>query len=267
MTAPLNTVELGALLHRALVNAGDPPPRLLNHGGLQLIEVDLADPEGSLLAGKPYAEEGWSLRMLKHGSNPGARLELNINGRPIDNAFAPGKMVAGGFKNFRLKRALGSARIGKAVIAVASSPLAWAAEDLASDPATGPVVLLGALDANGRPSAYVSVTEDTDPSSGSAPGAFDISGWKNVAVLIDGASAAGNFTTADVVFFADPAYSDDWHEEGTYGRVSIPDADTSGFRYRSFIKGCRGRGRECPAVRNLLAAARTSLGFLIVGVD
>jgi hypothetical protein len=85
--------------------------------------------------------------------------------------------------------------------------------------------------------------------------------------MIDGNTAGGNFTTADVVFWQTPNYDGTlWHECGLDGRYSIPDTDTSGQRYRSFTVGWAGRGLGYPAVRNLLAGARTGLGFIIQGL-
>jgi hypothetical protein len=266
MTAPLTPDQVGALMQRVALASIDPPPRLLNHGGVHYEDIDLSDPDNKLLAGQQFALDGWSIRMMRSGSSPGARLELDFDGQTVTKNFTPGQSLGGGFRGFKVKRAASSARTGFARLAISTSPLAWAGEDFKTD-VIQPGVLLGALDATGAPLTYVTVAEDTDPSGASPAGAYDFTGWNTLAYLVDGNSNAGNFTTADVVFFCDPAYAGNWHEQGTQSRISIPDADTSGFRFRAFMRGVAGTGRECPAVRNLFAAARTGLGFIVVGVN
>lgn len=266
MTTLLSPDQVGSVLQRALLGMLEPPPRLLNHGGVHYEDVDLSDPDAVLATGKPMSIDGWSVRMMRAGSSPGARLEISFDGQTVTKNFCPGQELGGGFKGFSLKRAASSARVGYARLAISTSPLAWAKEDFKTD-VVQPQVLLGALDATGAPSAYVTVAEDTDPSGATPTGAYDFSGWADLCYLIDGNSNAGNFTTSDVVFFCDPAYAGNWHEQGTESRIVIPDADTSGFRYRAFMRSVRGTGRECPAVRNLQAAARTGLGFIVVGCD
>lgn len=266
MTAALTPTVVAELLQRVALSALEPPPRLLNHGGLMYLDVDLSDPTGALAVGQPMSQDGWSIRFLRSGSSPGARLELSFDGNPVNKNFTPGQEVGGGFKGFTLKRAASSSRVGFARLAISTSPLAWCAEDFRQD-VVQPQALLGSLNPDGSPNTYVTVAEDTDPSGVAPVGSYDFSGWNDLAYLIDGQSAAGNFTTADIVFWTDPGYLGNWHEEGTLSRISIPDSDTSGARYRSFMRSVRGTGREYPAVRNLQAIARTGLGFIVIGVD
>lgn len=238
--------------------------KVLDRGGIATVEVDLT--ASALTAGYELkAVEGYGLRYMRHGSNPGGRLELKFGNNKATDLFAPGMCVKGGFKTVSVKRAARSAIAGKAMFALLSDRQADVSEDLIVS-AIGPVDLLG-YTLNGAPASFVTVAEDTDPSGANPTGTFDGSGWELLRVMVDGNSNGGNFTTADVVFWQTPTYDGTvWFECGTDGRYAIPDTDTSAQRYRSFTVGWAGRGVGYPAVRNLLAAARTGLGFIIQGL-
>lgn len=240
--------------------------KLLDRGGINIIEVDLTSASVQS-AELELKVPGYALRMLRHGSNPGARMQLKFGGNLASKSFAPGHCVKGGFSNAKVKLSPGSAQVGKATIAVLTEQQCDYTEDLIIS-AIGPVDLLGATDlTTGAPVSFVTVAEDTDPAGANPTGSFDGSGWELLRVMVDGQSAAANFTTADVVFWQTPSIGGTvWFECGTDGRYQIPDTDTTGGRYRSFTVGWAGRGQGYPAVRNLLAAARTGLGFIIQGL-
>lgn len=237
----------------------------LERGGINILEVPLTD--AALTSGgyELKGAGGSSLVILKHGSNPGGRIDVTF-GRSKAVPMAPGQRVKGGFKSAVLKLGKNSARAGKLTLAVLPDwQVDFSEDQLVS--AIGPLDLLGATDKDGAPLNFVPVTEDTDPSGANPVGSFDGSGWELLRVMVDGNSAAGNFTTADVVFWQTPTYDGTvWFECGFDGRYSLPDTDTSAGRYRSFTVGWAGRGLGYPAVRNLLAAARTGLGFIIQGL-
>lgn len=244
------------------------PVRFLDRGGIRIAEVDLTD--AKVAAGvEMKATQGWGMRMLRHGSNPGARLELSFGNNKATEFWAPGQVVRGGFSTASVKRAKNSARVGKATIALFSEEFSDLSEDLLIT-ALGPVDLLGGVGGdNNDVLTFVTIAEDTDPNAAyaSQTGAFDGSGWELLRVLIDGQSAAANFTTADLVAWFNPSWTGTtWFECGYDGRYSIPDTDTSGGRYRCLNVPWAGRGVGCFSVRNLLAAARTGLGLIVQGI-
>lgn len=238
-----------------------------------VVQIDLsapaADKNQSLLTAKGGMELGMAgcgLMFLRRGSHPGGLLTVHCGGDV--QTFGPGdRILTGGqFENMRIERAPGSARSGTVYLLVLKRPGVDMTE-AAEIAQTLPVALIGTFDANGNPTTYVPVTEDTDPSGTgfAALAAIDISGWRTIEVFMDGQSAAGNATSWELVPFVDPGYQGAWHEQGVM-RQGIPDSDASGFRFRHFILNVSGRGMLAFAVRNLQAAARTSVGFAMRGV-
>lgn len=235
-------------------------------GAFSVVTVDLSDPAfsgktGGTLGGSGGIS-GFGLVYLQRGSHPGALLELDCGGT-IEN-FAPGDRVRASFSSVKIRRLPGSSQTGFARILVLLDPTVDYQEAEILD-AAQPVALLGTFDDTGAPSQYITVTEDTDPTGSGLASAFDISGWNQIEVWMDGNSAAANATSWDVVPWCDPAYGGNWHEQGT-ARLAIPDTDTTGGRFRMFTMSVAGRGRMAFAVRNLLAAARTGVGFAIRGI-
>lgn len=243
------------------------PLRFLDRGGIRIVEVDLSS--AAVAAGTELkAVQGYGMRLLRHGSNPGARLELSFGNNKATEFFAPGQSVRGGFSTASVKRAKNSAQVGKATLALFNEEFSDLSEDLIVS-AIGPVDLLGSVN-NDNTYTFVSIPEDTDPATawGVQGGAFDGSGWEMLRVLIDGQSAAANFTTADLVAWFNPSYTaSTWFECGYDGRYSIPDVDAgAASRYRCLNVPWAGRGVGYFAVRNLLAAGRTGLGLIVQGI-
>lgn len=247
---------------------GKPATPLNVASAFEVVEIDLAggnkEDAAYVQAGMgTFEREGYGLVFLKRGSSPGAMFELKVGGTL--KQFGPGDKFTGYFTQVGLRRAVGSATTGVARIMVLRSPLADFAECIELE-SSAPVPLVGTFDpTTGRPTAYAPIAEDTDPTGVGLASAFDISGWRVIEVFLDGLTNAGNATSFDLVPFVDPAYLGDWHEQGT-GRISVPDSDTSGFRFRHVVVNVDGRGLMAYAVRNLLAAARTGLGIAVRGV-
>lgn len=263
--------ELEIALESALRRAADAVAgipskarKLLSEGGVTVHSVELADtdlPKGKQLK----VPAGYAIRFLRHGSNPGARLELSSSGTRVSDFFAPGQVVRGGFDTLVVKLARGGARAGKASFGVFKEPSTDLSEDLIMS-AIGPVDLLGATNLAGDPVTYVTVTEDTDPSGANPTGSFDASGWELLRIFTDGNSAGGNATTWDFVPFVNPTYDGTtWHEQ-TGDVIPVPDSISSGQRYRCFTVPWAGRGLGAFAIRNLLAAGRTGVGLIVQGL-
>ncbi len=247
------------------VNLGDDgePVRLLSRGGVTVAEVNLAD-SGLANGFDLKAVQGYAMRFMRHGSNPGARLELSFGGNMATKFWAPGQVIRGGFDNAQLKRAAGSARIGKATFAILNEPDTDLAEDLIIG-ALGPVDLLGTTTVDGDPATWVTVAENTDPNAAyaSQAGAFDGSGWELLRVFVKGTDV----TTADVHFFFNPSWTGTtWMHASIDGVFQLPDSPTSGFDYRVFTVPWSGRGIGCPAVYSLLPGGLTGLDFIIQGI-
>lgn len=209
---------------------------------------------------------GFGLIYLRRGSNPGGLLELTVGGKL--QSFGPGDVYRGPFTDLNLKRAAGSATTGYARLLVLRHPLADYKENLDNAQQPQPITLLGTVNDDGSPATFVTVTEDTDPTGANPTGSFDATGFEYLRVLMDTRSGGTDATTFDVVFWFTPVVGGTtWFECGYDGRYSIPDVDAGAAgRYRSFIVPWRGRGQGAVAVRNLLAAARTSVGFIIQGI-
>lgn len=241
------------------------PVRLLSRGGLETFEVDLND--GAVLGGGKDLNtvRGYGLRMLRHGSNPGARFEVRFSGARSTQLFAPGQCVRGGFDGVTLKRAKGGAKIGRALFAVLSEPLVDLTEDLIIS-ALGPVDLLGTTDEEGAIATSIAVPEDTDPNAAFATqvGAFDGSGWELLRVMVSGAA----LESADVHWFFNPSYvGTNWqHASSVEGPSVVSDSPTTAYPRRVFMLPWGGRGIGCPAVYSLLPAGLTALNFNIQGV-
>lgn len=95
---------------------------------------------------------------------------------------------------------------------------------------------------------------------------FIVTGWKRVRVLIDMASGGANATSVDLIPWFREGNSALWYEQGGE-RISIPDTALTGGQYRVVTIPVLGIGRMHLEIRNLLAAARTSLGFIVQGIE
>lgn len=232
-------------------------------GGLVVEDVNLA----SLTAAAPSKtiERGClGLYYSPRGSAAGGLLVLDVGGQLRD--FGPGDKITGPIEKFAVSRHLASAPSGNARLVLLSS--AWVDyTSLETDPAlAAPVDLLGTSgNVPGSTQAFITVAENTDPAGLNPTGSFDVSGWKKIRVLIDTASAAANATSFDLVPWFSPNSNTQWFEQGTE-RISVPDTDTTGGQYRVLVLNVSGRGQMYFAVRNLLAAARTGLGFIVQGI-
>lgn len=239
-------------------------PMLLDRGGLTTVDIDLADAQ--LANGKDLVGvRGHALRLLRHGSNPGARFNLSFGGKPASTFFAPGQRVSGGFSNATLKLAPGSAKVGKATLAVLREAQVDLTEDLIIS-AIGPVDLLGKTSAEGDAVQWVTVPEDTLPNAAYAAqtGAFDGSGWELLRVMVKGVG----LTTAAIHFFHNPSWlGTNWQHCTVDGVVALDDSPgAGGFAQRTFLVPWGGRGVGCVAVYSLLPGGLTGLDVIIQGV-
>lgn len=232
-----------------------------------ILSIDLSDAKASAGGLQLQAPGAYGLVALKNGSNPGARLKLTVNGSEA-RQFGPGSTFTGPFDSLLALREDGSAATGFLQVLVLDSPFASFNE--ANVTALAPVALLGTR--VGAVYNFVLVAEDTDPVNGAlnVTGAFDVSGFSKIRVLIDGRTGGVDFTTADLVPFSSPDYTPaaggTWFEQGLE-RVSIPDTDAVGSeRYRSVVLDVTGVGFLYLAIRNLLLAARTGLSFYVEGI-
>jgi hypothetical protein len=208
--------------------------------------------------------QGYGIYGLVQGSHPGARvrLKMNSNGGGIPN-FAVGRRARGAFGSFTVEPETGCPAVGKLNLLVMRSPVSDFDEGMEQG-LSQPVQLLGSQ-ATGGALNFVTVAKDTDPSGATPVGSFQIDGCSKLSVLVDGLSAAANATTFDLVPWSSRQDSGNtWCEQGTQ-RVSVPDSDTSGTRYRLVTFGCQGKGLMYFAVRNLQGVARTGLGFYVEG--
>lgn len=239
------------------------PLQLLERGGVFVKEVDLSD---SKLSGfvEMVGVRGYGMRMLRHGSHPGARLELAFSGNPATSFFAPGMAVRGGFKTAAVKRAKGCARVGKASIAVFNDPAADISEDLIIS-AIGPVDLLGACDVNGDPTTWVTIPEETVPNAayGTQTGAFDAAGWELLRVMVK----ATDITTATFHAFHNTSWvGTTWSHCSMDGVFPMDDSPSTGHDWRTFMVPWGGRGVGYIGVWALNPGGLTGVDMIVQGV-
>lgn len=247
------------------VSVAAPPVTPLNEvGAFNEVPVDLATLAAAGGRQLPFAHKGVRLIYRKMGSNPGGRIDFVSAGR-ITQLY-PGCRVEAPFDGGTLVLGTGSSEVGTALFTVVKlEGYDFREPEVADVTQSQNIYLLGSLSAGGV-ITYVSVLEDTDPVGVAPAGAFQTNGFTGLVLLIDGLSNAGNATTFDLVPWFDPNRDGDWHEQGTE-RISVPDSDSSGFRYRVVALSIQNaNGNMYFSIRNLLAAARTALGFAVLGV-
>jgi len=229
-----------------------------NLGGLVFEDVNLA---WGTVTSKTIDRSCFGVYYSPRGSSRGGLLTLNIGGEIKD--FGPGDKITGRIERMQLTQHASSAVIGNARLVLLSSPWADFTSTVGGDAAI--TDLLGSVS---HPVSFVAVAEDTDPDLALTVGSFDVSGWKKIRVLIDTyGSGATSATSFDLIPFVSPGSNTTWFENGLE-RISVPDADaTTGRRYRAIVLSVSGRGRMYFAIRNLLASARTDLGFIVQGIE
>lgn len=231
--------------------------------GFAVYDLDLSAPantKDSELAGTGRnLEGGYGLLYRKRRSSPGGILEIPTFDLPD---FAPGDVIEGFFEQCVVKRSSRSAQVGRAQLLIFTRPDVRLVE-----PPEVRGLLYDPIDLLGTSSTptFISVTEDTQPSGASPTGSFSISGARRIRVLMDGRTGGVDATEWDVIWWHREPNSAIWYEVGTE-RISIPDSAATGYRYRSFLYEVRGNGLLYPEVRNLLAAARTGVGFIVQAV-
>jgi hypothetical protein len=239
----------------------------LNRGGVHYEELELSDAE--LVSGKTVPWGGHGIRFLRHGSNPGARLEVSFGGTAASRFFAPGQVIRGGFDAMSVKTSAGGARVGKAAFAILNEWDTDLAEDLIIS-ALGPIDLLGSAnpdDPTGQ-LTFVTVPENTEPNDFPEDqlGAFDGSGWELLRVMVSGT----DLESASIQFFANhsPNAETQWAHCTLDGVYTIENVTFAPLAYglRTFMVPWAGRGFGCPAVYSLLPAGLTGLGFIIQGI-
>lgn len=262
-------LRLAAEFKERLGQADVPPvsQRAVNEVGVfDEIPVDLAALAAAGSAGLPFAHTGKKLIFRKMGSNPGARLVFRSAGRLTQ--FYPGCRMEAPFEGGTLILDDGSSVVGTALFTIVKLEGYDFIEPPNSTnvPQSTNIFLLGSNSA-AKVITYIPVTEDTDPSGVAPTGSFTVNGFTGLVILIDGNTAGGNATSFDLVPWYDPNRDGDWHEQGTE-RISVPDSDTSGQRYRVIaIRIQNAIGDMYFAIRNLLAAGRTGLGEAVIGVN
>lgn len=262
-------LEIARRFKRELEEAkvAPPGPNSMNEvGAFHDVPVNLATLAAAGAAGLPFTQKGVKLIYRRMGSNPGGRIDFVSAGR-ITQLY-PGCRLEAPFDGGTFVIGQGSSAVGEALFTVVklegydfNEP-----QGDVNNPTSENTYVLGSSSDAGV-ITYVGVVEDTDPSGAAPTGAFTINGFTGLIILIDGLSAAGNATSFDLVPWYDPNRDGDWHEQGTE-RISVPDSDTSGQRYRVVaikIQNCIGDMYF--AIRNLLAAGRTGLAFAIIGVN
>lgn len=244
------------------------PERALNEvGAFDEAVVSLATLAAAGEQQLPFNKKGVRLIYRKMGSNPGGRLDFISAGR-ITQLY-PGCRVEAPFDGGIMKLGQGSSQVGDALFTIVKlegydfrEP--YSEGGAGSVPQSSNIFLLGSN--AGGTITYVTVAENTDPSGAQPTGAFMANGFSGLVLLIDGQSAAANATSFDLIPWFDPNRDGDWHEQGTQ-RISVPDSDSSGFRYRVVAYAIQPvNGDVYFSVRNLLAAARTGLNMAVIGV-
>lgn len=252
---------------RALFEAE--PATKVTEQGFEDIELPLADLSTAGAGGIPLKAGGYGAVFLRRGSTAGALLQLKGTGiqkRP----FAPGDSFRGWFTSGDISACLapGSVTTGTAVLRVFLSPQVWFWEAQIDVPVE-PVALLGSITGDGT-ITYSTIAEDVAPTSLSGlSGAFNVSGWKRILVLIDTLSNGANATSFELnPFFKPGSYTTGtMFDQGGTALIPVADSNPSGGRYRVvFIDLDGSPGWLYLGVRNLLAAARTGLDMLVLGI-
>ncbi len=230
----------------------------LNRRGAFSTEVlDLSSASLASTAGVQVDRTGFGLLYRRQGSSPGGRLLLNIGGRIED--VRPGDYFQGYFDSFQVFRNTGSANVGEAQLLIFTQPDAFYWEAPVAVGQQTPVYLLGSS------SSFVTVAENTQPSGAAPTGSFDPTGYRNLRLEIDG-QAANTLTTVDLIPWVRDPNSALWFEQGTE-RISIPDSDSTAYRYRVVNVPVIGNGLMFFEIRNLLPAGQTQLGFNVQGLS
>lgn len=268
MTAALQLAQALEILKLELQQKGlfaSAPVLTLEQSGFLDVPIDLANSDlngGGLLV--PI--RGYEVSFLRRVSTPGGLLQIFTGG--LSKPFAPGDRLDASFETLQLKLATGSAAAGTAVLRIALQPQAKYREFQGDGINITPTALLGTIGPTGTITPAALQLKDLVP-SGAQAGAFAISGWSTILVLIDTTSAAGTATTFDLVpWYQAPGAnaSNVWFEQGTE-RISVPDTNASGGQYRVVcINLSRAQGNCYLAINNLLGAARTGLLLAVLGV-
>lgn len=240
---------------------------LNNGGGLVTEDIDLAALLAAPSGKQTVPRGGRALYYSPRGSARGGLLQLELGGQLKD--FGPGDRITGTFDEFVVQRHPDSAELGIARLVITTSPWAELEAMLADPSQAAGTDLLGTF--NTPTPAFIAVAEDTDPSGTAPAGSFDCSGWNTIRLLIDTQTGGANATTFDLIPWALTNKNVTnvqaiWFEQGTE-RISVPDTDTTGGRYRVVIFNVKGRARMYFSIRNLQAAARTGLGFIVQGIN
>lgn len=109
------------------------------------------------------------------------------------------------------------------------------------------------------------VAKDTPPADEASNGAFEITGWERIRIMIDTFSNGANATSFELVPWVDPIRGGIYYQQGTE-RIYVPDTDVTAGRYRILDVAVCGYGVMYFEIRNLLSASRTGLGFWIWGI-
>lgn len=249
-------VQLAPVLDRARQQN---VPTINDEGGFRTLELNLSDSDlAATGAGRAIEEHGYGVVFRVTGSNPAARLTIECGGEI--RHMPPGDFFLGKFHRFTVKNSTLGAAVGTATLLVLRRPdvLYRPEGELKLEPRFDPVDLLGSSSAG----TFVSVTEDTQPSGAAPTGSFDISGWSQIRVLIDGQTGGSNATSFDLIPWLREPNSGLWFEQGA-ARIAVPDSAGTGYRYRVLTLDVGGDGLMYLEIRNLLAAARTGLGFMV----
>lgn len=234
------------------------------------------------IGGRQIASTAYALR-LHPDSPPGTRLQI-LDAGGTNRPLAPGDEIEGKFQGCRVRLDVGSTYTGTAFLQLALNPQARLVPWPVLRPRAQGVALLGSIGPAQGDAAFVTVAENTDPVGWVPDGSFNVNGWKRILLLIYTTSAAGNATSFDLIPWFQPlpgtwpmdadgrpidasASITPWCEQGTE-RVSVPDTDTTGGVYRALVWNLSGApGNMYFSIRNLLAAARTGLGFIVLGIE
>lgn len=223
--------------------------------------IDLSE-AGVDTAGKNLRVPGFALLYRREGSAPGGKLKLSLGGDFVD--FCPGMFIRATFDQVTVIRAARGAQAGFAQLVVFTDPDATLEElyDVIPGEPFEPVDLLGSSVAG----TFVAVTEDTQPSGAAPAGSWLATGWRRFRVLIDGTTAAAAATSFDLIPWVRDPNSGIWFEQGVQ-RIGVPDSGATGYRYREVILETEpAEGLMYLEIRNLLAAGRTGLGYIVQGI-
>lgn len=211
------------------------------------------------------------------GSFPGGAFQLRLNGQNMGDIF-PGTIITAPFETAEIQMHPRSCRGGKARFTTFANPSDGIVESANDGIYFEPYDLLGSVGLGPDHAAFgatsfVTIAEDTALNTSTQ--VFDVTGVRKLRVWLDMVSAAAAATTVDlvpkVVVSADAVLT---IVDNAMGRISVPDSSSSGEQYRvlsvdidalvpktlpqQFLLGFE--------VRNLLAAARTSVGMCVEAI-